>query len=152
MPDAFSDRQQDISVPLLAVADHAGGDWPERARSALLELFTAEANREATGSDGVTLLGDIRTIFEAEKAGRMFSAIICAKLGEMEDRPWPEQHHGQCITPVGLALGLRAYQITPQNFRDGVTVKKGYARAAFDDAWARYLPPISEEALEADAG
>ncbi len=152
MPDGFSDRQEDISVPLLAIADHAGGAWPQRTRSALLELFTAEANREATGSDGVTLLGDIRAIFEAEKADRMFSAAICEKLGEMEDRPWPEYHRGQCITPVRLASVLKSYQIAPENFRDRDVVKKGYARSAFKDAWERYLPPLGKEAPGAEEG
>jgi len=152
MPDGLSDRQEDISVPLLAIADHAGGAWPQRARSALLELFTAEANREATGSGGVTLLGDIRAIFEAEKADWMSSSAICGKLGEMEDRPWPEYSRGQCITPVRLASDLKPYRIAPGNFRHRDIVKKGYARFIFKDAWERYLPPLGKEASGSEAG
>jgi hypothetical protein len=41
MPEELADmdgRTQDIWAPLLAVADAAGGDWPERARAACREL------------------------------------------------------------------------------------------------------------------
>ncbi len=39
MPDAIGDREGDISVPLLSVADDAGGAWQARARAALLNVF-----------------------------------------------------------------------------------------------------------------
>ena len=35
LPGALDDRAQDAAEPLLAIADHAGGDSPERARRAL---------------------------------------------------------------------------------------------------------------------
>ena len=38
IPDGIEGRTQDIWTPLLAVADAAGGSWPERARAACLEL------------------------------------------------------------------------------------------------------------------
>ena len=38
LPDELSDRAQDGGEPLLAIADLAGGEWPERAREALVEL------------------------------------------------------------------------------------------------------------------
>lgn len=39
VPDAMSDWEGDISIPLLSIADHAQADWPNRARHALLEVF-----------------------------------------------------------------------------------------------------------------
>ena len=42
LPDELDDRAQDVWEPLLAIADLAGGDWPERARRAALELSTGE--------------------------------------------------------------------------------------------------------------
>ena len=33
LPDELDDRAQDVWEPLLAIADLAGGDWPERART-----------------------------------------------------------------------------------------------------------------------
>jgi hypothetical protein len=38
LPDALSDRQQDGAEPLLAIADLAGGRWPDAARRALEHL------------------------------------------------------------------------------------------------------------------
>ena len=32
MPDGIEDRNADVWEPLLAIADLAGGEWPERAR------------------------------------------------------------------------------------------------------------------------
>jgi hypothetical protein len=49
IPDALSDRQADICEPLLAVADLAGGSWPQKAREALIELCVSEENEESIG-------------------------------------------------------------------------------------------------------
>ena len=38
MPDGITDRDADVWEPLLAVADAAGGEWPERARVAAVAL------------------------------------------------------------------------------------------------------------------
>ena len=42
LPEELDDRAQDGAEPLLAVADLCGGDWPERARAALLTVFAAK--------------------------------------------------------------------------------------------------------------
>lgn len=38
LPEELSDREQDGAEPLLAIADLAGGEWPEAARRALVSL------------------------------------------------------------------------------------------------------------------
>jgi hypothetical protein len=38
IPEGVEDRPDDIWTPLLSVAEAAGGDWPERARAACIEL------------------------------------------------------------------------------------------------------------------
>ena len=56
LPAELDDRAQDAGEPLLAIADHAGGEWPERARRALVELH---GGREIDDeSAGVRLLSD----------------------------------------------------------------------------------------------
>ena len=57
MPDGIEDRDADVWEALLAVADVAGGDWPERARVALLRLLRTQGS---TPSLGVRLLADLR--------------------------------------------------------------------------------------------
>lgn len=52
MPEGVTDRPADVWEPLLAVADAAGGEWPDRAREACVVLVAAsKANdKEASGS------------------------------------------------------------------------------------------------------
>lgn len=55
VPGALHDRARDNWRPLLAIADAAGGNWPERARRAAILLADGEDEDVA-----VQLLGDIR--------------------------------------------------------------------------------------------
>ena len=45
LPDELNDRQQDVIEPLFAIADVAGGVWPEAVRRAAIELFGSQAAR-----------------------------------------------------------------------------------------------------------
>jgi Protein of unknown function (DUF3631) len=140
VPEAMSDREGDISVSLLAIADQAGGAWPERARVDLLRLFGIRGE-DTEAEAGVLLLADLRELFLGTSAVRMASADICQHLAGMEDRPWPEWRQGKAITPRQLAVVLAPFGIRPANLRgmDG-RVPKGYYREAFAEAWDRYLP------------
>lgn len=140
MPDALNDRQQDICVPLLAIADQAGGDWPERARRALLDLFNRQREEGATMEDGALLLGDIRTIMSSDGASVIPSRELAEKLVAMEERPWPEWKNGKPITAAQLAKALAPFKVRPSNLRRGQEVMKAYREDMFEDAWARYLP------------
>ena len=144
VPDDFNDRQADISVPLLAIADEAGGEWPERARSALAELF----QRNEAESTEAKLLTDLRTLFDQAAADRLASADICESLAKMEERPWSDMGHGRAITAAQIARLLEPFGISPGNMRDGEKVLKGYQRSDFTEAWRRYLP-VAEAATVA---
>src|SRR5207253_8731144 len=60
LPESLGDRQQEAIEPLLAIADLAGGCWPENGRASLLELFDVEGGD--TSSVRVRLLVDIRAV------------------------------------------------------------------------------------------
>lgn len=137
LPDALSDRQQDGAEPLLAIADAAGGDWPQAARFALVELC-AEA-QEMDESVGKLLLADIRLIFETARVDRLASVELVAALNEIETSPWSEWSHGKALTPTKLARLLRGYSIIPHSIRLGEKTPKGYERKDFQDAFLRYL-------------
>ena len=64
-----NDRAKDMWDPLLAVADVAGGDWPERAREAGLALAEASESETAEADVKLVLLADIRDIFAMEARG-----------------------------------------------------------------------------------
>lgn len=141
IPDAMGDREGDISVPLLAIADAAGGEWPARARAALLEVFGIRNAAEGTMESGALLLADLRLMFVGNSATRLASAFICEQLEQMEERPWPEWKQGKAMTPTQLARALAPFGVRPANLRGADNkVVKGYFREAFEEAWARYLP------------
>jgi hypothetical protein len=148
IPDELDDRAGDIWEPLLAIADAAGGDWPERARDAARTLFGARRADEET--IGVRLLRDIRAVFEDDQA--LASGDLAAKLATLEGAPWAEwsgRDRDRPISPHGVAKLLRRYDIAPGNHWFGATCVRGYLRADFEDAWSRFLhPPQSARSRE----
>jgi hypothetical protein len=137
-PAGLNDRQQDITEPLLAIADTTGGEWPERARRALATICTGEA--AADESIGTKLLADVKAVFAEGDRDRIASRELAEALGQMEDRPWAEWGRGQKpITPPQVARELGRFGLCPRTIRDGEARYKGYLAADFSDAWARYL-------------
>src|SRR5262245_14696354 len=84
IPAGVEDRAADVWEPLLAVADLAGGEWPQRARDAAVALVAAAKDMEP--SLGIRLLADIRTVFGQTE--HMSTKAIVAGLVDMEDGPW----------------------------------------------------------------
>lgn len=152
VPEAMGDREGDIAVPLIAIADDAGGAWPDRARAALLTVFGRRTAAEGTMESGALLLSDIRTLFFELSALRLQSGEIVRRLGEMEERPWPEWRQGKPMTPPQLARALAPFGIRPATLRFGQETAKGYPREDFTEAWARYLPPVTTSSTTAGGG
>jgi len=131
------DRAADTWEPLMAVADHAGQDWPERGRTAAVTL-TAEAADDAPTSNRLRLLADCRTAFKHDTA--LPTAQLLERLKSDPESPWAE-YGTNGLTAMKLGAILREYDIRSSNIRfpDG-TQAKGYHRANFTDAWSRYCP------------
>jgi hypothetical protein len=91
---------------------------------------------------------------------RMPSALLVAKLRELETSPWADWGKGKGLTTnqLGRLLGTDRFRIEPRTIKcnaDAIrevedatqrTVKgntlKGYLRESFDDAFGRYLPAL----------
>jgi putative DNA primase/helicase len=144
LPSGLFNRASDNWRPLIAIADAAGGHWPERAcRVAVLLSGSAE-----DPSLGIQLLSDIREIL---RTGRLSSEDLCEDLRGLEDRPWAED--GLAINPRRLAQRLKPFGIAPKSVRlDRHSTPKGYTAAQFEDAFARYLPPIPPPAATPPQG
>jgi Protein of unknown function (DUF3631) len=144
LPDAMGDRQQDISEPLLAIAELARGDWPERLANSLLRLFGSSVAED--NSVGVQLLTAIRDVF-AERSGnareKIFSSDLAAALFAREGEPWAEWSYGKGMNADRLAKALGRYEIHPKSVRLGSVTMKGYERDSFSDLWARYCSEIT---------
>lgn len=137
MPEGVEDRDADVWEALLAVADLAGGVWPERGRAAATKLVGK--SKEKAPTIGVMLLKDIRAVFEAEKVDRLSSEVLVNELVKLDESPWGDIR-GKELDARGMARRLSKYQIKPGTIRIGMGTIKGYMRADFQDAWERYLP------------
>lgn len=93
VPEALDDRAEEAWEPLLAIAELAGGHWPERASQAALEL---SASREGEDESlGTWLLRDIRTLFAYRGDDRVSSVDLAASLNELEESPWGDIRGGR---------------------------------------------------------
>ena len=137
IPEGVTDRDADVWEPLLAVAELAGGDWPQMARVAAVTLVTA--SKAGTPSVGVQLLSDIRAAFNNRHADRLSTESLLTDLRGVEEGPWAVIRRGEPLDARGLAQRLRKYGIKPDLQRIDEQVSRGYTRAQFADAWSRYL-------------
>ena len=78
VPAELNDRAADNWRPLLAIADRAGSQWPEKARRAALELSAVKAGEADTMR--TQLLSDIRGVFREKKVDRIKSETLAIAL------------------------------------------------------------------------
>ncbi|QYN35190.1 DUF3631 domain-containing protein [Pseudonocardia sp. DSM 110487] len=141
VPDGVADRAAEVWEPLLAIADLAGGHWPETARAAAVH-FVRTASTAGT-SIGTRLLADLRALFHVAGVDRMATTDILAELLAAEEASWADLD-GRPLDPRRLARELARYGVRPGPIRIGGQPTKGYqvgGPTGLADAWARYLPP-----------
>ena len=143
IPEDLNDRAGDIWEPLLALADLAGGEWPERARKAALGLTVQGQLDSPIGA----LLFDILICFLTEEGERIFSRRLVERLNGMGDRPWSEIRRGQQVTEMWLAQQLRVYGIRPRTIWIGKSAAKGYLEGDFGQVFKRYIPKAQARML-----
>lgn len=144
MPAGISDRPADVWEPLLAIADAAGGHWPDTARAACVELCKVSASREA--SLGVRLLSDLRVVFsDFGDADALTTEALLYALHAVEEGPWADLR-GKPLDARGLARRLRQYEVTSTKVKIEGKALQGYRREHLWDAWTCYLPGEAEPA------
>jgi hypothetical protein len=137
LPEELDDRAQDIWEPLLAIADLAGGDWPERARTAAVRLSGAEVRNEEE-SQLALLLANIQHVFKSNGTQRYRTADLIDELCKIEESPWGDWY-GKPITAQALSKLLRPFRIkTMPIWVDGQTFR-GYKAEQFTEAFHRVL-------------
>lgn len=129
----LEDRQADTWEPLIAVGDLAGGDWPARARNAAAFLCAEAVTADAEATLSITLLADIKGLFEDFTIGFMPSQELVNRLCKLEDSPWREDF----LSTMKLAAMLREFGIKPR--RNSAGDQRGYRFEDFTDTLRRYL-------------
>ncbi|WP_198357985.1 DUF3631 domain-containing protein [Streptomyces fildesensis] len=144
MPEGVSDRPADVWEGLLAIADAAGGDWPERAREACVSLVKASQANDK-GSLGIRLLTDLRD-HVLIGIDRLPTIAILDRLNALDDAPWADLH-GKPLDNRRLSKMLGEYMtadndpVASRNIRTSGGVLKGFFAKDLEDAWTRYCPP-----------
>ena len=165
MPAEPHARACDNARPLLAIAEAMGDDVLELACDALVQA-AKRSGEEDDDSLRTALLNDLHEIFDEHRAKVQATLSGCGKVGatmskaakandiddpdfvrtsailmalrERDERPWGEEHSRHRLTPHKLARILKDFGVhatRTNSFR-------GYRRAAFEDAWKRYLPHV----------
>jgi hypothetical protein len=136
LPEELDDRAQDVWEPLLAIADFAGGDWPDRALDAALALSTGEEREEDSLS--VQLLRDIEAVFSTNAAQPYKTSDLIHELCRIEESPWGDWY-GKPITPQRLGKLLKPYRIKTMPVWVEGEKHRGYKVEQFADAFLRVL-------------
>ncbi len=157
LPADMFNRTADNWRPLFAIAEAVGGGWPERLAKAAAALAPDDADAEGRG---VRMLADVRAIFNKQERAipdkregdKLSSAYLCEALAADATGPWADYKNGKPIGQAQLARALKPFGIIPGTVRIGTATPKGYERAAFAEAWSRYLPTPEDASPAAEGG
>jgi hypothetical protein len=133
MPAGLSDRENELWEPLIAIAEFAGGIWPDRVRVAI----STHRRPAEEDSPGTLLLRDLAEILTstARRTQRRWSMKELVNAQRALEAP---NFQGALDTrELGRMLRTYGIQAKPFNF-DGRTAR-GYEREQFRDAIARYV-------------
>jgi putative DNA primase/helicase len=132
VPQELSNRPADNWRALLAIADAAGGTWPDKAQAAALAL----SNVPVDDDRNVELLRDIRRVFEETGADHLGAEVLVNYLAGLPDTPWAEYRPGdKPITSRGVWRLLKTFGIRSRHDRNA----NRYYREDFKEAFASYL-------------
>lgn len=123
---------------LLAIAELAGGSWPQRAGEAA-ERLTRSGRRP---SDGIKLLAALKEMF-ADRREEITSETVVAELIADPTSVWVDYNRGGPVTQRQVAHLLDNYDIGPVSLHPTKRKdfsRQGYKLSQFGDAFARYLP------------
>ena len=147
LPEELSDRAQDIWEPLLLIAEVAGCDWPERARSAAVTLHAARPSRT---SETTMLLADIRKCLKDDE--RILTKELVSRLNAQDESPWGDRHNRMGITSADLIGMLREFGLSSKQQRvDKNTRGRGFERSQFTPIFDRYLDSEAEAVDDVDS-
>jgi hypothetical protein len=152
MPAGVRDRSAEIWRPLIAIADAAGGHWPDTARAACTHFVEVANTDRNGGTQRLQLLADLRDLFTARDTDKLTTAEILASLHDLDEADWADLD-GKPLDARRLAQMLKPYGVDSRSIKQpGGAAPKGYrisGPGGLADAWQRYLPPTATAATSA---
>ncbi len=146
IPDEIDDRAQDIWEPLIAIADLAGGDWPERTRRAAVAIHRGRGLDDS--SSGVLLLRAIKAAFD--KSGvliggslKITTENLMTVINGNDEYPFGGWNNGGGMHSRNLNAMLKPYGVHSLDIKFSGGTRKGFEKVAFADAWSRYTPDLA---------
>lgn len=136
------DRAADTWEPLVAVADAAGGRWPEIARRACVVLVAGADDSDEDASLSTKLLADIKRVFAEKNVSFLSSTDLIAELRRIEESPWDDFD----MNPRKLAYRVKDFGVKPGPNTAGTA--RGYRLEALADVFSRYLRHDPSEVSE----
>ena len=140
LPGELHGRALDIWEALVALADEAGGRWPQLARDAAVALHGSI--EDSGGSVGLELLGDIRLVWPDERK-EVFTRDLLRRLHRLDESPWAEWN-GRELSAHMLGRLLKPYGIRSHKMRIGGDQARGYWKIELERACYHYLPNIDD--------
>ena len=140
MPEVLSDRMQEGTECLVAIADTLG--YGRDARDALVALLTEE-RLDHHETMRIRLLRDLYEMFETLDGARGAPTenILDYLVHVKKESPW-RNYYGRRLDAPDLAALLKHFGVKPDVIRvDSETTKRGYRRKDLQDVWDRYLTP-----------
>jgi Protein of unknown function (DUF3631) len=141
LPGSVVNRLKLVWKPLAAIADRAGGEWPERARTAL----EIDRGRERDPNLGEQLLLDTQRIVAAHGAlvgddMALHTGPIIERLLQFELRTWSVFGKARtAIRDTDVARLLAPYEVRPHQIKISALNRNGYRLADLEGAIARYV-------------
>lgn len=137
MPDGVNGRTAQLWEPLFAVANAAGGHWPESCRLAFESFELGKSNEPAELPLRLRLARDLRIVFMGE--AKLDTATILGRLRALQGAPWAKlwPHKLSAAREMSKALGA---SVKPTKVRVEVNGEdkpvQGYTAASLESLWA----------------
>jgi hypothetical protein len=159
LPSELRNRPADNWRPLISIGDSFGPAWGTRARKAAVDFCRMHRDEDAA----VTLLNDIRLVFNDLGKDRLASATLVDELLGMDDAGWSDwrglrdDQQPRRLSQGELArllapFGIRPRTIWPQRRSQKCKSRKGYLRSQFTRVWQRYCDPGGTPAQPSEFG
>jgi DNA polymerase I-like protein with 3'-5' exonuclease and polymerase domains len=140
IPEGLNDRAADNWAPLLAIAQAAGGPWPDMALRAALRMSCLEDDED---SIALYLLASLSRLFQERKKEENGDFVatedLLKALNEDNQAPWADWNKG--LTARKLWDFLKPFDVKPVRIQKERKKVKGYRLRDLEPVFARYLSP-----------